>query len=245
MFSHGYIPHLVYAKVEKVCGWQNYMLDCKTNFTRPTLECLNAQTAALKYIPENIDIYNIDAYVCLDDAYYRYTSKWSYGAHFMAERRKAAAARRGHENYDPCIFSYMIHYLNLPEVQKAIHARPTKWEGFGDLDYSVESMHRCTIPLFQKFLSTPRSKSWRILVYSGDFDAAVPFLGSQKWVYCLGLPVKRDWHEWNFNKQFGGNSIDYDGLTFLTVHGTGHAIPWYTPALGYEVFQRWIQQKGF
>jgi len=106
-------------------------------------------------------------------------------------------------------------------------------------------MHRNSIPLFEKFLATPRSQNWRILIYSGDFDAAVPFLGSQKWVHCLGRKVKKDWREWNFNKQFAGAVIDYDGITFMTVHGSGHAIPWYTPALGYEFFHRWIQDQPF
>jgi len=245
MFTHGYVPHSAYANVETKCGWKDYMTDCKGNYTRPSADCLKAQTAALKYIPDNIDVYNVDAYVCLDDAYYRYTSRWSFGARFMAERRAKKAAR-GHENYDPCIFTYMVSYLNIREVQAAIHARvDTKWSGFADLQYSDDSVHRNTIPLFEEFLSNPRSQKWRKLIYSGDFDAAVPFLGSQKWVHCLGRPIKKDWHSWNFNKQFAGGIIEYDGITFLTVHGTGHAIPWYTPALGFEVFQRWIQNKEF
>jgi len=244
MFTHGYVPHSAYAEVEKKCGWEGYMSDCKTTYTRPSAECLMAQTAALKYIPENIDVFNVDAYVCLDDPSFSYANKWSFGAHFLAEKRKSSL--RGHENYDPCIFTYMVTYLNLPEVQTAIHARVgTKWDQGADLDYSSDSMHRNTIPLFEEFLKNPRSQKWRILVYSGDFDAAVPFLGSQKWVYCLGLPIKKDWHSWNFNEQFAGSVIDYEGLTFMTIHGTGHAIPWYTPALGYEFFQRWIQQKDF
>jgi len=246
MYTHGYVPHSAYAEVETKCNWKNYMSDCAGNYTRPGAECLKAQTAALQYIPDNIDLYNVDAYVCLDDQYFSYASKWSYGAHFMAQRRMKQKAMRGHENYDPCIFTYMTTYLNLPEVQTAIHARPgTEWSGFAALDYSDDSVHRNTIPLFQEFLTTARSQKWRILIYSGDFDAAVPFLGSQKWVHCLGRPVKKDWRSWNFNKQFAGGLIEYDGITFLTVHGTGHAIPWYTPALGFEVFQRWIQNKEF
>jgi len=244
MYTHGYVPHPAYAEVEKKCGWQNYMSDCKGNYTAPSAECVDAQTAALKYIPDNIDIYNVDAYVCLDDEYFRYTSKWSFGAHFMAEKRRKSL--RGHENFDPCIFTYMVEYLNIPEVQSAIHAKVgTKWSGFADLDYSADSMHRNVIPLFEEFLSDSGSKNWRKLIYSGDFDAAVPFLGSQKWVHCLGRRVKKDWREWNVKEQFAGAVIEYDGITFLTVHGTGHAIPWYTPSLGFELFQRWIQNKEF
>jgi hypothetical protein len=49
------------------------------------------------------------------------------------------------------------------------------------------------LPYFERFL---RDTTWRILVWSGDADAAVPFEGTQRWVECLGQPVKEDWAQW-------------------------------------------------
>jgi len=245
MYTHGYIPHASYAKVEDVCGWKNYIHDCQGDYTKPSDECLEAENEALQYIPENIDAYNVDAHVCLDDAYYSYASKWSYGARFMAERRRKAKAVRGNEKFNPCALSFMTSYLNIPEVQNAIHARPTEWDFNGAIEYSFDSYHRNVIPVYKELLDNPISKNWPILFYSGDYDAAVPFLGTQKWIHCLGRPVKKDWHSWNYSDQFAGGIIEYDGITFITVHGSGHLIPWYTPALAYNMFERWIEKKEF
>ena len=40
--------------------------------------------------------------------------------------------------------------------------------------------------------------SWRILIYSGDADSAVPFIGTQRWIQCLNSPITSDWANWNY-----------------------------------------------
>lgn len=45
----------------------------------------------------------------------------------------------------------MVVYMNLPNVQAAIHARPGKWKPFGDITYEdeMEFMN----PLWAKFIN--------------------------------------------------------------------------------------------
>lgn len=52
------------------------------------------------------------------------------------------------------------------------------------------------VPYFERFL---RETDWRVLVRSGDADAAVPFEGTQRWIECLGQPVVEDWDQWFTN----------------------------------------------
>ncbi|KAF5176497.1 Serine carboxypeptidase-like, partial [Thalictrum thalictroides] len=59
--------------------------------------------------PGNIDIYNIYAPLCHDS---EISSNGSIGSVY---------------EFDPCTDNYVTSYLNLPEVQKAFHAKPTKW----------------------------------------------------------------------------------------------------------------------
>ena len=35
-----------------------------------------------------------------------------------------------------------------------------------------------------------------MLIYSGDVDACVPYVGSEAWTTGLGFPVLDDWHQW-------------------------------------------------
>ncbi|MFQ6654189.1 hypothetical protein Gotur_025268 [Gossypium turneri] len=56
----------------------------------------------------DIDIYNIYAPICLD-------SSLKNGSH------------GGAHDFDPCTDYYVENYLNIPEVQKALHANQTEW----------------------------------------------------------------------------------------------------------------------
>ena len=151
---------------------------------------------------------------------------------------------RGHEDYDPCIQQYFTKYLNIQDVQLSIHAELCKWAPRGAIQYSLDDVHSSTVPVLQELVTNATSKAWRKVIFSGDYDAACPFPGTQKIVHCLGLPVKNDYHQWDVDGQFAGTMINYDGIDYATVHGTGHMVPWYTPKLAYEFYSRWLSGKN-
>uniref|UniRef100_J3N7X9 Uncharacterized protein n=1 Tax=Oryza brachyantha TaxID=4533 RepID=J3N7X9_ORYBR len=82
---------------------------------------------------------------------------------------------------------------------------------------------------------------YRALVYSGDHDAVVPFLGTQAWVRSLGYPIVDDWRAWHIDGQSAGFTIAYgNNLTFATVKGAGHTAPEFEPERCFAMFSRWI-----
>lgn len=94
----------------------------------------------------------------------------------------------------------------------------------GDLPYSKD------IKSSIKYHRNLTSKGYRALVYSGDHDAIVPFLGTQAWVRSLNLPIVDDWRAWHLDGQSAGFTIAYaNNLTFATVKGGGHTPPEYQP----------------
>jgi len=256
-FGHGLISHATYVDVFQKCDLYKYMSDCSTNYSQKTDECRMAITAALKEVPGSIDPYDVDAEVCLEDGYegaalnLRYTSQWSGFSSFMQKSMRAEAKRHypvrqslryEPQNYvDPCLKNYMPLYLNRADVQKALHVEPTVWKEFGNIHYGT--MNDNMVPVWEEILNNARSKSWRKLVFSGDFDVVVAFEATQRWIHCLGRPVKKEWHPWMIDKQVGGNIIDYDGISFLTVKGSGHMVSYYTPDKGFEFFRQWIEKE--
>lgn len=58
------------------------------------------------------------------------------------------------------------------------------------------------VPLYKKFLAG--AKNWKILVFSGDVDASVPTLGTQRWIECLGQPVVTPFRTWTLDGQVAG-----------------------------------------
>ena len=66
----------------------------------------------------------------------------------------------------------------------------------------------------------------KIMKYSGDTDAAVPFTGTRQWIYNLKLDTLKKWRSWRVNEnEVAGYVVNYKGLTFVTVKGTGHMVP--------------------
>jgi len=257
LFHHALISQGSYEKAFEECQYGAYMPDCSANYSVKTEACRNAIAAAIKELPGSIDVYDIDAEVCVKNGYegainrLKHTAQWSGISRLAMDNLMAQAELKGtpsvryeqNNRVDPCLEDYIPLYLNRDEVQKAIHADKTVWKSFGDIHYGT--MNDNMIPVYEEILNNPRTTSWRILVYSGDFDLVVPFESTQRWIRCLGRPVTKPWHSWMIGKQVGGNVIEYDRISFLTIKGTGHMVPYYTPDKGFAFFQKWIDKEPF
>uniref|UniRef100_A0A0E0F585 Serine carboxypeptidase-like n=1 Tax=Oryza meridionalis TaxID=40149 RepID=A0A0E0F585_9ORYZ len=82
---------------------------------------------------------------------------------------------------------------------------------------------------------------YRALVYSGDHDTVLPFLGTQTWVRSLDYPIVDDWRAWHVDGRSAGFTVAYgNNLTFATVKGGGHTSPEYQPGRCSAMFRRWI-----
>jgi carboxypeptidase C (cathepsin A) len=86
------------------------------------------------------------------------------------------------------------------------------------------------IPYFDYFVN---STSLKMMVYSGDADTVLSFVGTQTWILSLQRPVKSAWAPWYYTnangEQTAGWSVMFDRLTFTTIKGAGHMVPWYQP----------------
>jgi len=81
---------------------------------------------------------------------------------------------------------------------------------------------------------------YRSLIYSGDHDIQVPFLGTQAWIRSLNYSIIDDWRPWMIKDQIAGYTTSYvNKMTFATVTGGGHTAE-FTPKETFMMFQRWI-----
>jgi len=177
----------------------------------------------------SIDVYDIYVDVCKEGQ----TRQASQAFVLEQERRKQlrrhqlASGRLGVTPISPifptCISNYVATYFNTPEVQTAIHAKMgTQWAecGLSGLyDFNYESV----IPLYQNWTS---EKKLKILVYNGDADFIVNFVGSENWLGFMGLKILQPWSKWSgSDTQVAGYFVRYDGMSFATVKGAGHMVP--------------------
>uniref|UniRef100_A0A1D1XDH1 Putative serine carboxypeptidase-like 52 n=1 Tax=Anthurium amnicola TaxID=1678845 RepID=A0A1D1XDH1_9ARAE len=89
------------------------------------------------------------------------------------------------------------------------------------------------------------SGGYRALVYSGDHDMTVPFLGTQAWIRSLNHSIVDDWRSWWVDGNIAGFTRTYsNNLTFATVKGAGHTAPEYRPKECLAMFERWIYERA-
>ncbi|GAU40311.1 hypothetical protein TSUD_64760, partial [Trifolium subterraneum] len=147
--------------------------------------------------------------------------------------------------YDPCLDDYATAFYNRPDVQKALHASDghnlKNWticnnKIFNDWADSKPSV----IPIYKKLISA----GLRIWVYSGDTDGRVPVLSTRYSLSTLALPVTKPWRPWYHENEVSGWYEEYQGLTFATFRGAGHAVPCFKPSNSLAFFTSFLHGES-
>jgi len=150
------------------------------------------------------------------------------------------------QTFVPCMnFTLEVVYMNLVSVQKALFIDLDKipnqhWDICSQiLDYSFYGVDM--IPIYSMLVAHEVS----VLLYSGDADSCVPYIGTQidaEQIKANG--TTRPWGQWLVDDQVAGYVFKGgDYLTYLTVKEAGHMVPTYKPKQALAFFTRFIQGK--
>ncbi|KAH7365080.1 hypothetical protein KP509_18G008000 [Ceratopteris richardii] len=217
-FSHSLISEETYNTIRSNCDFKN-SLPVDAGSTNATC---NSAVSEADMDMSKIDIYNIYGPACNSNN----SIVLKRGLYEMSLLVGA---------YNPCLDS-VTPYLNLPSVQAALHiSSPRSWVGCSSVvfrNYSKSDMVNSMIPVYQELLK----ENLRIWIYSGDTDGVVSTLGTRRWIKELNLTVQTPWYAWDYNNQVGGWTQEYDGLTFVTVRGAGHLVPFVQPGPAFALF---------
>ena len=123
-----------------------------------------------------------------------------------------------------------------PDVQRAIHARPTQWAPCtNNINYTISGASM--VPYYTQFFAAKLS----VLVYAGDVDiATVPFAQNQACLAELNRKNMQPWAPWFVNGATAGYVEYFDSYTFATVKGAGHEAPLYQPLSSFNLFSRFL-----
>ncbi|PKA50422.1 Serine carboxypeptidase-like 18 [Apostasia shenzhenica] len=137
---------------------------------------------------------------------------------------------------------YLMHiWANNVATKNALHVKKG----------TVDEWQRCKHDLaFAKDLRSSMqyhtnltTRGYRALVYSGDHDMIVPFVGTKWWIRSLNFSVIGQWRSWHVKGQVAGYTVSYsNNLTFATVKNGGHTAPEYKPEECSAMARRWISQ---
>ncbi|XP_072974265.1 serine carboxypeptidase 1-like [Typha angustifolia] len=215
LWTHAMISSTVHDAIKANCSFDGTY----------TESCLESMRLADQDVG-NIDFYNIYAPVCHDPS-------------------KASNSQNSMMVGDPCSDRYVFAYLNLPAVQRALHANTTglnyPWIDCSDVLHKTwKDAPTTMLPAIKKLIASG-IRTW---LYSGDIDSIVPVTSTQYSLDILGLPVEKSWRPWyTDNAEVGGYVVEYKGLVFATVRGAGHMVPRYQPQRALTLFSSFLQGK--
>ncbi|CAK4621476.1 hypothetical protein LEN26_001344 [Aphanomyces euteiches] len=231
-YSHALISEEMYEESKTICPGDS-IAHCMNDGINCTEACSNLFMDALttsNWINAKVfDEYNIYGDVC------QLAEGQSSALHYNHIR---ATTHRG--EHVPCQTDYTTRYLLQESVQNAIHIESgyTQWAWCTN-DVSESYIRTSSsLPKYPVILSA----GLKALIYSGDADASVNFIGTQRWITKgLKLAVQNKWKSWfGPDKQVAGFTEGYTNLTFTTIKGAGHMVPTTRPLHAIYMFECFI-----
>jgi carboxypeptidase C (cathepsin A) len=134
----------------------------------------------------------------------------------------------------------MDEWLANPAVIEALHVKAN----------TVGMQYKKTATDLRPLYSTLINKH-QILIYSGDTDGCVPYVGTEAWTRGLEFTVTNDWHQWfskpdevhGFHK--AGYAVTFDKFQFVTINGAGHMVPQFQPNFSLTMFKKFLKNEVF
>ena len=156
--------------------------------------------------------------------------------------------RQLEDQINPCSLTQVVEYLNIPAVRAAIHASltvPEQWSPCNAPPALTYSTYDTQQPVLYVYERAFRETDLKVLVYSGDNDAIVPYTGTRMWIHKLNRAIVNDHHQWfadTNGMQVAGWATQYDKFTFTTVRGAGHMVPYMKPHRALVMIQKFLAE---
>ncbi|KAK9150014.1 hypothetical protein Syun_008323 [Stephania yunnanensis] len=228
-WSHAIVSDETHKMIKDNC-------DFDSDDTWSNGNCTAGVDELLKQYKE-IDIYSLYTSVCMNS----YAADSGDRSTQFMYRRSSKMMPRIMGGYDPCLDDYASIFYNRADVQKALHvSNGHNLKNWSICNYKIfkewPSSKPSVLPIYKKLIAG----GLRIWVYSGDTDGRVPVLSTRYSLSSLGLPITRAWSPWYHQKQVSGWLQEYEGLTFATFRGAGHAVPIFKPSESLAFFASFL-----
>ncbi|XWS68475.1 hypothetical protein CRYUN_Cryun04dG0093600 [Craigia yunnanensis] len=231
-WDHAVISDRVYNDIK---------IKCNFSTEQPSQDCSSALNAYFE-VYKIIDMYSLYTPSCVSNSS---NSRQRLAIQGIAPQilSKFDGWHKRPAGYDPCATDYTQIYLNRPDVQKALHANVTKmsypWTPCSDIITIWKDAPASMLPTIKKLIAG----GIRLWVFSGDTDGRIPVTATRLTLKRLGLKTIEEWTPWYTNEQVGGWTIEYDGLTFVTIRGAGHEVPTFKPRQALQLVRHFLADK--
>ncbi|TNV78861.1 hypothetical protein FGO68_gene11668 [Halteria grandinella] len=134
----------------------------------------------------------------------------------------------------------VVNYFRDEKVRKALNIPEgaPQWRICQKLSY--QQCDTGSIDIYDEI-----KERYRILIFSGNTDGAIPTIGTLNWIQSLNWDVSESWRPYFVNGQLAGytESRLNSNFVFASIHGTGHMAPQWKKAEVYHVVFSFIKDS--
>ncbi|TFK48038.1 hypothetical protein OE88DRAFT_1665085 [Heliocybe sulcata] len=142
-------------------------------------------------------------------------------------------------------------FLDRPDIRAEIGVDPAITSNFTSCSTAVGYAFSLTDDrLFPTYLYVAGllERGVNVLIYVGSYDWICNWVGNERWTLALEWSGKEEFgkqglRNWEVNGKVAGVTRSAGGLTFATVEGAGHMVPYDKPKESLELVNRWLAGK--
>ncbi|KAJ7223362.1 Alpha/Beta hydrolase protein [Mycena pura] len=156
------------------------------------------------------------------------------------------------------VTAHIRAYLSRPDVRAALGVDPAVPANFTSCATAVGTAFRAQLDSFTaatpNYIGGLLERGVRVLIYVGTYDWICNWVGNERWTLALewsgqtqfAAEPLRPWAVGgDFTKGRAGLARSAKGLTFATIDGAGHMVPYDKPKEALDLLQRWLSGDGF
>ncbi|KAJ7129023.1 serine carboxypeptidase [Mycena crocata] len=153
------------------------------------------------------------------------------------------------------VTKHIRSYLDRPEVRELLGVDPSLTSNFSSCSNTVGYAFSARLDGFrntQHYVAALLERGVRVLIYVGNYDWICNWVGNERWTLAMEWSgqeefSRQDLKPWGIGEGTAriGLARSAMGLTFATVEGAGHMVPYDKPKESLELLRRWLAGKAF
>ncbi|KJA15144.1 hypothetical protein HYPSUDRAFT_48669 [Hypholoma sublateritium FD-334 SS-4] len=150
------------------------------------------------------------------------------------------------------VTKHISSYLDRPAVRAQLGVDPALTANFSSCSNDVGAAFAANMDEYRltyHYVAALLERGVRALIYVGKNDWICNHVGNEAWTHALewsghaefaGAPLR----PWNVSGAQAGMARSAGGLTFATIEGAGHMVPYDKPKESLEMVNRWLRGES-
>jgi cathepsin A (carboxypeptidase C) len=147
------------------------------------------------------------------------------------------------------VVNLILSYLDRPEVRTLLGVDTAITGNFSPCNAQIRHHFSINLDRFhpaQHYVAALLDRNVKVLIYVGKYDLISNHVGNEAWTLALEWSGDEEFstqplREWKVDGKSVGMTRSAKGLTFATIDGAGHLVPYDKPKEALELVNRWLR----